>query len=116
MAVKFMHLSHLDVFELPPLQIQFEDCFDMHGGGKRAFEPHALRSNSSILLSVLFGLSVNSSWISARANEPVVPSTETNTLQSQNASRHVLRMSETSFLFALDTQVSTSKKSQMCMK
>ncbi len=90
MAVKFMHLSHLCVFELPPLQMQFEDfCLDMHRG-KRAFEPHTLRSNSSILLTVLFGLSVNSSWISERANEPVVPSTETNILQNPNASIHVV--------------------------
>ncbi len=87
MAVKFMHLSHLDVFELPPLQIQFEDYFDTHRR-KKNFEPHALRSSSRIFLTILYGLSVNSSWISGRANEPVVPSTETNILQSQNASVH----------------------------
>lgn len=47
---------------------------------KKVFEPCTTRSNSRTLLTILFGFSVNSSWIKERENEAAVPPTETNRL------------------------------------
>jgi len=87
---------------------------DTYTGEEKAFEPRTFRSNGRILLTVLFGFSLNSSRTKERANEPVVPSTETNRLQDKPL--YFLIRFESSFAITLDTQVFMSKEILICME